>query len=32
MIAKSIMNLHLNSLFRSQPTVEVFDVKKENIF
>ena len=32
MIAKSIMNLHLNSLFRSQPTIEVNNVKKENIF
>jgi len=32
MIAKSIMNLHLNSLFRSQPTVEAINLKKENIF
>jgi len=32
MIAKSIMNLHLNSLFRSQPTVEATNLKKENIF
>lgn len=32
MIAKSIMNTYLNSLFRSQTTVENKNLKKENLF
>jgi len=32
MIAKSIMNVHLNSLFRSQPQSDNINLKKENLF